>query len=79
MTKRKTVKAKAIGAAVRVVKAKGDLFAAWAEVLEVLARLRNDRERARVLAASFPLMDPTALRYLQRRLTMALAIMKAHR
>jgi len=39
-----TAKAKAIGAAVRV--AKGDLFPAWAEVLEVLAPLRNDEERA---------------------------------
>jgi hypothetical protein len=76
--KRKTAKAKAVDAAVRVA-SKGDLFPAWTEVIEALARLRDDRERARVLAASFPLLDPTALRYLQRRLTMALAIMKAPR
>jgi hypothetical protein len=61
MTKRKTAKAKAV-----------DLMAPFAQVLEVLAPLRNDRERAQVLAASFPLLDRAALRYLQSRLIAAM-------
>jgi hypothetical protein len=71
--KRKTAKAKAIGAAVRTIKPRVKMLEAWADAAHALAALRNDTERAHVLSAFFPLMSPAALRYLQRRLTVTLS------